>query len=251
MMYNEIPMYGKKPSNYNFILAVGLGIMSTLFFFKQCSSNSRADKESLQLIQALQDTLKHYKNKDSINVASISVIQTQSARDFFNLQLKTKELQELQKVVEEYKKVMKAGSSVTNALIETVATLKGRKPEIKYLPGDTVKIGDVSYVYPTYKDTLHDEWITLDATMGKDTSTFKLKVVNKFSAVVGYKKKKPFVDLLTENPYTTVKSLRTYQVAIPKPKKLGIGFSTGVTLNTNLKPTPYVGVGLNYNILRL
>lgn len=241
----------QKSINLNPVLLVGFIILAVLLYLQKCSNANRADKENLQLVAALQDTLRHYKNKDSINVATISVIQTQSARDFYKLDLKDKQLKELQAVVEEYKKTLKAGSSVTNALIETVAILKAKKPEIIFQKGDTVWKDNIAYVYPTYKDTINNQWIKLKAKMGKDSSSFDLKVENKFSAIIGYKNRKPFVDLLTDNPYTTVKQLRVYQVSIPRPKRFGIGFSTGVTLDNNLKLAPYVGVGVNYNLLRL
>lgn len=242
-----------KKLNLNPILVIGVVVLLVLLLLEKCGKDNRQDKQNLQLITALQDSVRYFKNKDSLNVATISVIQTASAKDFANLELKDKELKELQKVVNDYKKDLKEGSSVTNALLETVAELKGRKPEIKYMPGDTLWKDSVAYVYPTYTDSLSDAWVTVKAVMGKDTSVFNLKVTNKFSAVVGKDRKRgPFVDLITENPYTTVKSLRTYQVSLPRPKKFGIGFSTGVTYNfSTSKPAPYIGVGINYNLIRL
>lgn len=35
-----------------------------------------------------------------------------------------------------------------------------------------------------------------------------------------------------------------------KPKRFGLGIQAGGTLGKNIKPTPYVGIGVSYNIIR-
>lgn len=241
----------KKTINLNPYLVVGMLVMVILLWVQGCYNKRGDNKADKQLIEALNDSLRHYKDKDSNNVAVISVIQTARTKDFISLKIKDKEIAELQALVKDNKKQLKAGSVALTAAITTIAELKGRKPEIVYQKGDTVIKDGIKYLYPTYLDTLKNKWITLAARMSKDSSDFQLKVVNDFTAIVGYEKKKPFVELTTKNPYSITEKLRVYQVSIPKPKRFGIGFSTGVTLNSDLKPAPYVGIGLNYTIIRL
>lgn len=236
----------------NVVLIAGILVLSVLLCLDKCGHDNGKDKANLALIAALQDSVRHFKDKEGNNVAQILAIQTESAKAFTKLSSSDSVVKDLQKTVSDYKSKLKAGSSVTNALIETVAELKGRKPEIKYLKGDTVVTGGVTYLFPTYKDSLNNKWVSLSAEMGKDTSVFHLTVQNKFSAIVGVDHKKPFVDLITENPYSTVKTLRTYQVSMPRPKRFGIGISIGGTYSysTN-KIIPYAGIGVNYNIINL
>lgn len=231
-----------------FIAAI-IGLLIILYVNK-CSKVRTTKDDSVALINALQDSLRHYKYNDSISAATISVIQTEKSSDFVKLKLQDQELKDLQQMVKDYGKKLEAGSSVTKALVETVAILKGR-PALRINEGDTVWHDSIAYVYPTYEDTLSDQWITLISKINRDSSNYNLKVTNKFSAIVGVDKGRPFVDLLTENPYTTVKSLRTYQVKLPKPKKFGIGPNISYGFGESFKQQVFIGIGLQYNILRL
>jgi hypothetical protein len=49
--------------------------------------------------------------------------------------------------------------------------------------------------------------------------------------------------------------MRVYQVSVPKQKRMGISFQTGFggvydMKNNNISYGPYVGLGLNYNIIK-
>lgn len=236
--------------NLNVILLLGVIVLGLFLYLEKCQSKRSGDKDSIALVNALQDSVKHYKNKYDQSVATISVIQTESAKSFTRLKLMDDELKALQAVVKDYSGKLKAGNSVTNALIETVAKLNSR-PTTIIQAGDTLITDSLIYVYPTYLDTITNEWITLESKMNRDTAIHNLKVQNKFSAIVGLDKGKPFVDLITDNPYTTVKQLRTYQVKMPKPKKFGIGINVSYGISDDFKPKPYIGLGVQYNILRL
>lgn len=162
----------------------------------------------------------------------------------------------LQSVVKDYSGKLKAGNSATTALIETLAIERKKTGAIVYK--DTVIYNDkLSYIYPEYRDTSDNGWVSYTQRMNKDSSFLDLKVRNSFSAVVGtekgklFQKGRPFVDLTLDNPYSEVKELRTYQVAMPLKKKIGIGFNVGFGFSGNLTPKPYVGVGISYNFIRL
>lgn len=234
------------------IITVGL-LIALIFSVKSCSKAKGEKAEAITLAESIFDSLVHLKNKDSINVATISAITTESSKTFTGLQTKDSEIRKLQEVVKDYQKKLKAGSSVTNAVIETA--VNNTQPTV-IVKADTVRKDSLVYVYPVYTSTLTNKWIDYSSRANKDTSVFNLKVTNEFSAVVGYHKRRPFVDLLTENPYTTVKELRTYQVKVPKPKKFGIGPQVGVMFlpefnpNLRIQTSVYVGVGISYNPIR-
>lgn len=162
----------------------------------------------------------------------------------------------LQAVVKDYGGKLKAGNSATTALIETLAIERGKTKGVEYR--DKIVYEDkVVYTDPEYTDTLDNGWISYTQRMNKDSSFLDLKVRNSFSAIVGtekgslFKRGRPFVDLNLDNPYSEVKELRTYQVAMPPKKKIGIGLNVGFGFSGNLTPKPYVGIGVSYNFIRL
>lgn len=229
-------------------LYIAVIVLGIFLYMEKCNSTKYSDKTAIELANALQDSLRVLKNKDSSTTATISVLRTESAKNFLLLQSKDKEVIALQVTVKDYLSKLKAGNSVTNALLETLVNTQGTTV-IQYK--DTVIYNDkLTYIYPEYSDSLMNEWISYKGRMNKDSSFLNLKVYNSFSAVVGTYKKKPFVDLTLNNPYSAVRELRTYQVMLPKPKRFGFGLSTGGTLNSKFQFTPYVGIGFNYNFIR-
>jgi len=58
------------------------------------------------------------------------------------------------------------------------------------------------------------------------------------------------VSVTNHNPYNKITGLEVYRKPIPKQKKFGIGLQAGSTLTSDLKPRPYFGIGVSYNIIR-
>lgn len=230
-----------------------LGALVIVLMLKNCSDaskhkdDSRADKN---LIAALNDSLTVIKHKDSTSTARISVIQTESAKTFLELQTKDNEVKELQAEVKHYKNKLDAGSSVTIGTIETKDTLKSHTPPA-IVKIDTVKGKDsLVYLYPTYKDSLDNGFTKVVGTMGKDSSEFAVGISNDFSAAIGYDKRKPFIEFNLKNPNSTVTKLRSYQVSVPKPKRWGVGPNFSYGFNQDLKRNFYIGVGVHYDLIR-
>jgi hypothetical protein len=235
----------------SFMIIVGV-VLAILLYLDKCSGTRNKVDELNSVIAALNDSVRYYKNQDSNNVATIRTIQTEKTKTFLQLQTKDREVQELQATVKEYKSKLVAGSSVTNALLETLS--KTTSPTI-ITKTDTVRGNDsVVYLYPTYKDTAKakdKKWIDYTVIANKDSITLDLDIKNKFSVIVGEEKGKPFADVVTENPFTKVKTLRTYQVTVPKPKRIGIGPSFGYGFSDSFKRQFFLGVSIHYDILRL
>lgn len=236
------------------VIGLILGGLIAILYMQKCSGVKISKNSGINLLNAMNDSLTYYRNKDSNNVATISILQFEAEKDFLALQTKDGSMQDLQRIVEEYKGKLTEGSSVTSALVETVNQLKQATQIVKH---DTVIVSKENgyvenWIYPTYRDTIVDEWIEYYAQMDKDSSTLNLKVNNKFSIVIGKDKKKgSFADITTLNPYSKVKEFRTYQVTKPveKPKRFGFGASGGATYYDG-KVRPYIGLGLNYNLIR-
>lgn len=237
--------------NKNLILWVGLVVL-VLLLFRQCSSDAKhkaALKEKDALIEVLNDTIKYTRNRNGELTASIGVFRTARLNDFLSLQTKDKEITNLQNEVKAYKGRLKAGSSVTTASLVTDDTLDIHTPPA-IVKTDTVRKDSLVYLYPTYKDSADNGISKVVATMGKDSSSFAIRVSNDLSLVVGEDKGKPFVDFNVKNSKTTVTKLRSYQVSMPQPKRWGIGPQAGYGLGQGFKTQVYIGIGFQYNLIR-
>lgn len=61
-----------------------------------------------------------------------------------------------------------------------------------------------------------------------------------------------YIDVFPDDPRITIKGLKSFTVKEKPPKRLGIGIAAGygITQHDNtLRTTPYVGIGLNYNLI--
>lgn len=83
-----------------------------------------------------------------------------------------------------------------------------------------------------------------------------LSLVNDYSVVFGFQKlglfkKIPFAEVINDNPYTSTVSAKTYKVKGIKIPKIFISVNAGYGVTHELKPTPYIGVGISFNLLSI
>lgn len=231
------------------IIILLISIFSTVYLI---NIDYKRTKQKINLIKSLQDSLQIYKNKDNNEVAKIGTINS-STKDFIDLKIKDKEIQELQKLVKEYKNKLKNQGSVTkfsnNTKVETKTITK-----IEY---DTIIKNNIQEIYPKYKSNFNlNNWVVGDIIASKDSTNINLGVKNKYAVIIGeesqgwFKPKKTFVEVINYNPYSSIEKLRTYQVEKPKNKLFSIGPYIGVGINQERKFIPSVGIGLQYNILK-
>ena len=97
----------------------------------------------------------------------------------------------------------------------------------------TAQIGDSSYLQLQAFDTITVLW----------------KKVNQGS--IFSRKHYLQLDVSNANPYTRTAGLMSYRIEEKKAKKLGIGLQIGYGLQQGLKPKPYLGIGLSYNLIRI
>jgi hypothetical protein len=64
--------------------------------------------------------------------------------------------------------------------------------------------------------------------------------------------KKPFADILVDNPYVVIDKISSVKLDVPKVKRYGIGFQIGygASLSNPIKMTPTISLGLSYNFIR-
>ena len=186
------------------------------------------------------DSVEYYKNQYNQTVARIGVIEASSADALLKLtNQKDSELIKLQELVSNYKnKLKKPGSSATTFTTQTVY-------DTIYL--DTVNREKLKGI-DSISNTINNKWITLKYGWKKDSTYSHLKIRDEYDAVIGYDNDKLFADITTHNPYSTVKTIRSFNVKIPPEKKNHFGFNMTLGLDSKLKPTPVVGIGYSYGI---
>lgn len=241
--------------NFKFKLALGIVLvllLGALIIFVQ--DTRKENKELTNNMEALSDTLKVVRNKDSSQTATITAFETKSKEDFLKIKSKDEDIVKLQELVKDYKSKLKAGSSATRFTTETNIDEKFPTVIVRI---DTV-FNDTDYLtYPEYKSYINlGGWITGSSLANQDSTYLSLLIKNDYSLVVGeegglFKKRKPFAEVTSLNPYSEIKTLRTYKVSVPKPKRIGIGLHVGYGLTLNQNPTlsPLIGVGINYNLI--
>ena len=231
------------------VFIVILMVIIAILYFTNISYQKEA-RENANLIISLNDTLKTWKDKDSLSHAKMQIIETERTKDFLSLQSKDEEIIKLQKTVKQYEKQIKNQGSVTNFTSETKIITKDS------LVTDSV-CGKCSFYFSD-----SNPWYSVDAsiypteTPNQVSLSLDLKVKNEYSVIIGeekqglFKKPKPFVEVLNHNPYSETKSLRTYQVSNNvRVKRFGIGPNISVGFNDK-GFSWFIGIGLQYNLIR-
>lgn len=232
--------------NKNLLIIV---LFITILFYLQNTNRNRIRVQS-NLIESLDANLTTWKDKDSLNRARIQVIETQKTKDFLALQSNDSLIKRLQDKVNYFKKQLKDQGVVTVFDSETNVKTTS-KTEI--IVRDTIR----NNTFPEYKSNFNlNDWVIGNTISNKDSTTLTLKIKNSYSVIVGkerkglFKKSVPFVEVINENPYTETKSLRTYQVKLPRQKRFGIGPTIGVGINNNFRISPFLGIGVQYNLIK-
>ena len=240
--------------NFILIIIIAVSIGAAIFFNKKYQESRKDYKDQVELYNAITSELKNWKDKDSLNLSKIQIMQTEKASDF----LKIKNLQgtnlELQNLIKNQNKKIK---DLNTALILKDETVIRDTTRIYYpIGGDTLVFSQSVLL-----DTIKNKWIDVTYGFNKGRSHFDLKIVNEYELTIGYeggnlfKKGTPYAIIKNRNPYTTTTDLRVYQVAVPKQKRYGFALQAGFGGFYDLKTTnigygPYVGLGFSYNIIR-
>lgn len=242
----------KKDLIFGGVIVILLGVAILLF---SLLNEKRSDyKEQVELYNAITDTVKFYRNKDSLNVAKIQVMQTDKESDFLKIKNLTGTNLELQNLIKNKDKKIK---DLNTALIHKDETVYVDTLRMYYpIGGDTI-----IFSQSVLLDTINNKWINAKYGFNKGFSYLDLKVYNEYQITIGYeggnlfKKGTPYGIVTNMNPYTSTKDMRVYQVSVPKQKRMGISFQAGFggvydMKNSNIGYGPYIGLGLNYNIIK-
>ena len=236
------------------IVSIVLIIILSFFIVRSCNQD-KIISEKTNLINALNDTVKIWKDKNGISHSKTEVIKTSSISDFLKQNVKDKETKELQNVVKENKNRLGKQGSVTkfNGIIEFEKEIPTLRDTI-YIPKDGLVIKK-----PVYNSSFDmDGWVTGSVKASEDSTKINLRIKNDYTVIIGEEKtgflglgkRKPFVEVTNKNPYSETTSLKTYQVENYKIKRFGIGPNISYSLGANGQLYPTFGIGLQYNIIR-
>ncbi len=204
-------------------------IIIIIFCVKACNNNIR--KENSKLIESLNDSISYYKDVEGVLHSKISVIEDDY---FLKLKLKDKEIVELQSLVKKYKNVKSA------TIIKTETKI------VEKIVNKTIL--DTISNTPIYESSFNlKDYIWGDIVAKKDTTDIKINIKNDFNIVTYKERGKLVLDVSDKNPYSVTKVQRSY-INLPKQKRFGLGVNAGYGISKS-GLSPYIGLGVNYNIL--
>lgn len=233
-------------------------IIAILTMWKSCETEARlAEIETMN--KALGDSLITWKDKEGNFKAKITLLENSSADYFTKWNTADADVIKLQALVSKYEKQLGKKGSAT--VITTDAEIDIVEPTIVYR--DTSKPCDP--VYKTdfeimgtgkYKDT---KWVWGVVHATKDSTTVGMRFHEEIDVVLGEEKTgflglgkpKPFAEVTLHNPFNKVSTLKSFNVIPPKPKRFGIGPTLSYGVGSGFVPQVFVGVGVNWNIIKL
>ena len=249
------------------ITSIVIIVILILLNLKSCQNTKNTINDYSQTINALSDTVTSYRTKDGMQVAKIQLIETEKLQQFLEIQSKDAEIIKLQEEVKKNKKRIGNSGSVT----VVTNTTEIQSSDTTYITSkDTIIRNDTVFIYPEYSSLIRkgirkdsSYWVIANIKANKDSTSIGISLSNSYTVLIGNEKRKgfknlfkpkvSFVEVTNENPYTETKTIRAYKVKAPKPKRLGIGVNIGYGLILDSKPIfkPYIGIGIQYNIIEI
>lgn len=211
----------------------------------------RKDSISIKNYEAIIDSLHTERDNMGRQTATIKALQFENEKAFTKIATNDSTIKWLQGVVKDFK------GQVSSAVVAALGTIDFGGSGTTILPGDAVLLRDTIRLYPKYKTSWDEKWSKGEILATKDSIFRNIKIRNEMEMVIGEPKKglkylfkspEFEVSIKNNNPNTETKELRSFTVK-NKQKHLGLGLSTGACLSGDFKIQPYVGIGINYNII--
>jgi hypothetical protein len=221
-----------KLKNIKFLdaICIALIIIFIIFAFKRCKNDIR-EFSNTDKLESLTDSIKYYKDNYNVLHSRISIIE---ADNFTKIKSKDKDIQELQELVKKYKNVQAATVIKTETkVVEKIVN----KPIFDTISRETAY----------YSKFDLDGFVWGEIIAKKDSTDLILNIRNDFNIVSHYDKGKLVLDVSDKNPYSITKSQRSY-INLPKQKRWGLGINTGYGVSKS-GLSPYIGLGVNYNLI--
>ena len=203
------------------------------------------DEKTYNEVKEALDDIVRYQKKNGKEVATTSVARM-DAIGFLKMKGLEEDNKRLQELVSKYKKEVK-NASIVKTETKIVTTTK------------TEVIRDTINNNPVYVSNFDlNGWVDGKVVADKDSTKIEVGVKDELHLVVYdknmglFKDRKTMIDVYSLNPYSKVKQIKSFTVDDRQKKsKISIGpfVGFGVTGKGTLQPT--IGVGLQYNLIRL
>lgn len=219
---------------FKWLLLIALVVIG-LITIKTCNGYKDTLNERELLVKSLNDSIQYFKDKDGLNKARISVLETSNLEYFTSLELRDQEIKNLQNLVSKNRKNLKSATIIkTETKIDTIIKVVEKLTD------------DVRKSRFNFDDWVYGEILSFPDSIGID-----LRIKNNLSIVHKKDKKGSYVEVFDKNPYTITKSIRSYYKLDKSMKKsnwsLGINASYGVNYKGEFMP--YIGLGINRDLI--
>lgn len=188
------------------------------------------------------DSTQYWKTKTGIAVASVKLTEEQLGQA-------TMERDSLAELLQTKPKFIKSYYTIYQRSRDTIIG-----------QGDPVIIYESSGQIKSLSEIFLSPWYAVQATIEAsgngsvaDVQTYDtLTIVTREVSEGGLFNRKRFIeiDAINSNPHNIIEGLKTYRRPAPKPKKWGIGIVGGYGTMDAVSLRPFVGVGVQYNLIR-
>lgn len=203
--------------NFQTIITI-IGIYLTINFVQSVIKSFEKPVYTQEFVNALQDTLTVVKNKNGELTTSINVLRTDNYKDVLSIQTKDKALLRLQN---ELKQIKNSNTTIAtvNTSINNILNVDSSKTKFQF----------------------EDKWTSLKGETYPNPY-FKLVVINEPTITQYIKDSKMVAEYKDNNPYTTVKELKSYS---PLPK---VTIFDKIKVGPSISWTPLSGGGFQPGI---
>lgn len=242
-----------------FIMLAGIIILS-LLLLKTCNKIDRLENVN-NLYSSINDTLTQTRDSLGVERSRISILTSDRADVLIELMNANDEIQWLQREYLKYKDLYTGSITVISTQGNIIDSLK-----TVVTAGDTIVIGDTTYIFPTYSfagsttGKYNDQpfvWADYNGISTRNHTTLEFTYRDRYSIAIVYPKRKLFgkdepgyAEVTSYNPHNNVETFRTYDVQTPKPKKLGLAIQVGYGI-AGSGLSPYIGIGIGYNVIEI
>lgn len=223
------------------IIITIVGIIAIILYMSTCH-RSKQDAETIA-IEDLQDSLISYRDHNGKLLTLTRVMEVSNAKSILNLITKDSQIMRLQAIIKSHKK-----GNIENVMIHDIIT--------QYR--DT---GKITYTGPNYDSvgwtySVHNDYIKSDIEVKHDTAIYDLTVYNKLSYVhkqvprglFGLAGTDHIITATDQNPYSRTTTLKSVVIR-ERHRPLGIGMQAGYGYYYNNTLSPYIGIGISYNLI--
>ena len=248
-MENRIEEQWEKYKNWMLLLLI---FIVAIFLIRGCNAEHQLVSNNT-INKNLNDSLKVWRDKEGNYKASIALLESENSKYFTNWTSSDSTVAKLQKLVKQYESKIKDRGSVT--VIGTDAKIDIVAPS--QISGFTT-VHDT--VYATYKSDFNIKgWVWGVVSASKDSTVIGMRFKEEIDVVIGTEKTgflglgkgKPFAEVTLHNPFNTVSTLKAYSTKPAPAKRFGIGPVVAYGVGPGFTPGVFVGVGVNWNIIKL